>query len=103
MPLRQVPQVDRQLIESVVAQVPVGQDAVKEGQAQQALALQGLKQKRGHGQARAGPMLMLVQVQVPAGLGISWRARCSRSQVPASSPVGERGEPPQRARGDRTR
>lgn len=34
MPLCQVPQVDRELVESVVAQVPVGQDAIKEGKAQ---------------------------------------------------------------------
>lgn len=40
--LCQVPQVDGQLVEPVVAQVPVGQDAVKEGKAQRALAL-GLK------------------------------------------------------------
>lgn len=39
MPLGQVPQVDRELIEPVVTQVPVGQDAVKEGEAQQTLAL----------------------------------------------------------------
>lgn len=43
VPLCQVPQVDRELVESVVAQVPVGQDAIKEGKAQRALALQGLK------------------------------------------------------------
>lgn len=43
MPLGQVPQVDRELVESVVAQVPVGQDAVKEGKSQRALALQSLK------------------------------------------------------------
>lgn len=46
MPLGQVPQVDRKLVEPVVAQVPMGQDAVKEGKAQEALSLQGLKQKR---------------------------------------------------------
>lgn len=46
MPLCQVPQVDRELVEPVIAQVPMGQDAVKEGKTQQALALQGLKQKR---------------------------------------------------------
>lgn len=43
VPLCQVPQVDRELVESVVAQVPVGQDAVKEGKSQRALALQSLK------------------------------------------------------------
>lgn len=45
MPLCQVPEVDGELVEPVVAQVAVGQDAVKEGKAQRALALQGLKQK----------------------------------------------------------
>lgn len=46
MPLCQVPQVDRELVEPVIAQVPMGQDAIKEGKTQQALALQGLKQRR---------------------------------------------------------
>lgn len=46
VPLGQVPQVDGELVEPVVAQVPVGQDAVKEGQTQRALALQGLKERR---------------------------------------------------------
>lgn len=39
VPLCQVPQVDGQLVEPVTAQVPMGQDAVKEGKAQRALAL----------------------------------------------------------------
>lgn len=48
MPLCQVPQVDGELVEPVVAQVPMGQDAVKEGKAQRTLAFQGLKQKTGY-------------------------------------------------------
>lgn len=47
MPLRQVPQVDRQLVQLVVAQVSVGQDAVEEGEAQCALPLQGLGEREG--------------------------------------------------------
>lgn len=46
VPLCQVPQVDGQLVEPVTAQVPMGQDAVKEGKAQRALALEGLIQKK---------------------------------------------------------
>lgn len=39
MPLSQVPQVDRELVQLVVTKVPMGQDAIEEGEAQQALAL----------------------------------------------------------------
>lgn len=46
MPLSQVPQVDRQLVQLVVTKVPMGQDAIEEGEAQQALALQGLEERR---------------------------------------------------------
>lgn len=40
-----MPQVDRELIKLVVAQISMGQDAVEEGEAQQALTLQGLREK----------------------------------------------------------
>lgn len=46
MPLSQVPQVDRELVQLVVTKVPMGQDAIEEGEAQQALALQGLEERR---------------------------------------------------------
>jgi len=46
MSLCQVPQVDGELVESVVAEVSMCQDTIKEGKAQGALALQSLKQER---------------------------------------------------------
>lgn len=46
VPLSQVPQVDRELVQLVVTKVPMGQDAIEEGEAQQALALQGLEERR---------------------------------------------------------